>query len=54
MLLLMMMVMIIVMMIVIMINHDESYLSCIDAEPVKHFCQLASLLLKLIRLQIQQ
>ena len=35
-------------------DYDDSYLACIDAEPVKHLCQLASLLLKLIRLQIQR
>ena len=52
MMMMMMIMMIIVMMIVIMINHDESYLTSIDAEPVKHICQLAGLLLKLIRLQI--
>ena len=34
-------------------DHDDSYLACIDAEPVKHLCQLASLVLKLIRLQLQ-
>ena len=52
--LLMRMMMIMVMMIVIMINHDDSYLTCIDAEPVKHLCQLASLLLQLIRLQLHR
>ena len=35
-------------------DHDDSYLTCIDAEPVKHLCQLASLLLKLVCLQLQQ
>ena len=34
--------------------YDNSYLTCIDSEPVKHLCQLASLLLKLICLQLQR
>ena len=35
-------------------DHDDAYLTCIDSEPVKHLCQLASLLLKLICLQLQR